>query len=33
MKESMEAKERVERFRERKDEIVNSPIYKEVYAI
>lgn len=33
MKKSIEAKERVERFRERKEEIVNSPIYKEIYNV
>jgi len=33
MKESLEAKERVEKFREKRKEIVNSLIYKEVYAI
>lgn len=33
MKESLKAKEKVELFREKKDEIVKSPIYKEVYAI
>ena len=33
MKEAIEAKERVDRFRERKKEIMSSAIYKEVYAI
>lgn len=33
MKKSLEAKEKVERFRERKDEIIESPIYKEVYSL
>ena len=33
MKESLEAKERVEKFREKRKEIVNSSIYNEVYAI
>jgi len=33
MKKSLEAKERVEKFREKKEEIVNSLIYKEVYTI
>ncbi len=31
-KKSMEAKERVVKFREKKDEIVKNPIYKEVYS-
>jgi len=31
MQESMKAKEKVVEFRERKDEIVSSPIYKDVY--
>ncbi len=33
MKKSVEAKEKVERFRERKDEIISSPVYKEIYNI
>ncbi len=33
MKKSLEAKEKVKRFRERKDEIIESPIYKEVYSL
>jgi len=33
MKKSLEAKEMVERFRERKDEIIESPVYKEVYSL
>jgi len=33
MEESVKIKERVESFRERKDEIVSSPIYKEVYGV
>jgi len=33
MEASKKAKERVEKFRERKDEIIASPIYKDVYRI
>ena len=33
MEQSVKIKERVERFREKKDEIVSSPIYKEVYGL
>ena len=33
VKKSMEAKERVEKFRERKDEIVSSETYRKIYGL